>query len=150
MTTGQPPAFTILYMYCTGGTECLSHTPSSHSHHKVSGCSSLLAAQVRVLGSIPSKCRSFLLSSIFVSNLSIPMYKAKSFKQNKLQRCSRVIRPVPAAGQNPNHLVSHSDCYFYIAISAWVSTMVIIIILKLYCEVGQMLLPRHCDWLCSI
>ena len=122
MTTGQPPAFTIL-------VQVVSHTPSSHSHHKVSGCSSsvtgALAAQVRVLGSIPSKCWSFLLSSIFVSNLSIPMYKAKSFKQNKLQRCSRGIRPVPAAGQNPNHLVSHSDCYFYIAISAWVSTIVI-------------------------
>ena len=23
-TAGQPPALTILYMYCTGGTECLS------------------------------------------------------------------------------------------------------------------------------
>ena len=29
--TGQPPALTILYMYCTGGTECLSRTPGSHS-----------------------------------------------------------------------------------------------------------------------
>ena len=27
-TTTSP---TILYMYCTGGTECLSHTPGSHS-----------------------------------------------------------------------------------------------------------------------
>ena len=30
-TTGQPPTLTIFYMYCTGGTECLSHTPGSHS-----------------------------------------------------------------------------------------------------------------------
>ena len=29
-TAGQPPALTILYMYCTSGTECLSHTPGSH------------------------------------------------------------------------------------------------------------------------
>ena len=28
---GQPPTLTILYMYCSGGTECLSHTPGSHS-----------------------------------------------------------------------------------------------------------------------
>ena len=27
----QPPTLTILYMYCTGGTECLSCTPGSHS-----------------------------------------------------------------------------------------------------------------------
>ena len=27
----QPPTPTILYMYCTGGTQCLSHTPGSHS-----------------------------------------------------------------------------------------------------------------------
>ena len=27
----QSPAPTILYMYCTGGTECLSYTPGSHS-----------------------------------------------------------------------------------------------------------------------
>ena len=36
--TGQPPAFTIFYMCCTGGTECLSHTPGSHSvfsSHKI-------------------------------------------------------------------------------------------------------------------
>ena len=31
MTTGQPPALTILYMYCIGGTEYLSRTPGSHS-----------------------------------------------------------------------------------------------------------------------
>ena len=31
MATGQPPVLTILYMYCTGGTECLSRTPGSHS-----------------------------------------------------------------------------------------------------------------------
>ena len=30
-TARQPPTLTILYMYCTGGTECLSHTPGSHS-----------------------------------------------------------------------------------------------------------------------
>ena len=30
MTAGRPPTLTILYMYCTGGTECLSHTPGSH------------------------------------------------------------------------------------------------------------------------
>ena len=30
-TAGQPPTLTILYMHCTGGTECLSHTPASHS-----------------------------------------------------------------------------------------------------------------------
>ena len=30
-TTGQPPTLTILYMYCTGGTECLSRRPTSHS-----------------------------------------------------------------------------------------------------------------------
>ena len=30
-TTGQPPALTILYMYCTGGTECLRHIPGSLS-----------------------------------------------------------------------------------------------------------------------
>ena len=27
-TAGRPPTLTILYAYCTGGTECLSHTPS--------------------------------------------------------------------------------------------------------------------------
>ena len=31
MATGQPPTFTILYMYCTGGTECLSRIPRTHS-----------------------------------------------------------------------------------------------------------------------
>ena len=31
MTTRQLPTLTILYMYCTGGTECFSRTPSSHS-----------------------------------------------------------------------------------------------------------------------
>ena len=30
-TAGRPPTLTILYMYCTGGTECLSRTPGSHS-----------------------------------------------------------------------------------------------------------------------
>ena len=30
-TAGQPPTFTILYIYCTGGIECLSCTPGSHS-----------------------------------------------------------------------------------------------------------------------
>ena len=30
-TTRQPPALTILYRYCTGGSECLSHTPGSQS-----------------------------------------------------------------------------------------------------------------------
>ena len=30
-TAAQPPTSTILYMYCTGGTECLSRTPGSHS-----------------------------------------------------------------------------------------------------------------------
>ena len=30
-TAGQPPALTILYMYCTSGTECLSRTSGSHS-----------------------------------------------------------------------------------------------------------------------
>ena len=29
--TRQPPTLTILYMYCAGGTECLSCTPGSHS-----------------------------------------------------------------------------------------------------------------------
>ena len=29
-TAGQPPTLTILYIYCTGSTECLSHTPGSH------------------------------------------------------------------------------------------------------------------------
>ena len=28
---GQPPTLTILCMCCTGGIECLSHTPGSHS-----------------------------------------------------------------------------------------------------------------------
>ena len=28
--TRQPPTFTILYMYCTDSTECLSRTPGSH------------------------------------------------------------------------------------------------------------------------
>ena len=36
MTTGYPPALTILYMYCTGGTECLSKIIV-----RVSGCPSL-------------------------------------------------------------------------------------------------------------
>ena len=31
MTAGQPPTLTILYMYCTGGTECLTRTPGSRS-----------------------------------------------------------------------------------------------------------------------
>ena len=31
MTTRWPPTLTILYMYCTVGTECHSHTPGSHS-----------------------------------------------------------------------------------------------------------------------
>ena len=30
-TAGQPPTLTILYIYCTGGTECLSRTHGSHS-----------------------------------------------------------------------------------------------------------------------
>ena len=30
-TAGWPPTLTILYIYCTGGTEYLSHTPGSHS-----------------------------------------------------------------------------------------------------------------------
>ena len=30
-TPGQPPTLTILYMYCTGGTECLSCTSGSLS-----------------------------------------------------------------------------------------------------------------------
>ena len=30
-TARQPPTPIILYMYCTGDTECLSHTPGSHS-----------------------------------------------------------------------------------------------------------------------
>ena len=30
-TTGQPPTPTIPSMYCSGGTECLSRTPSSYS-----------------------------------------------------------------------------------------------------------------------
>ena len=30
-TAGQPPTLTILYMHCTGGTECLSRTRGSHS-----------------------------------------------------------------------------------------------------------------------
>ena len=29
--SGQPPTLTILYMYYTGGTECPSRTPGSHS-----------------------------------------------------------------------------------------------------------------------
>ena len=29
--SGQPPTLTILYIYCSGGTECLSRTPGSHS-----------------------------------------------------------------------------------------------------------------------
>ena len=37
-TTGQLPALTILYMYCTGGTECFSHTPGSHSVCTASMC----------------------------------------------------------------------------------------------------------------
>ena len=31
MTIRQPPSLTILYVYCTGGTECLSHTLGNHS-----------------------------------------------------------------------------------------------------------------------
>ena len=40
MTARHPPTLTILYMYCTGGTECLSHTPGSHSVWivRVGGC----------------------------------------------------------------------------------------------------------------
>ena len=30
-TARQPPTHTILYMYCTGSTECLSCTPGNHS-----------------------------------------------------------------------------------------------------------------------
>ena len=30
-TAGQLPTPIILYVYCTGGTECLSRTPCSHS-----------------------------------------------------------------------------------------------------------------------
>ena len=30
-TAGRSPTTTILHKYCTGGTECLSHTSSSHS-----------------------------------------------------------------------------------------------------------------------
>ena len=35
LTTRQPPAPTIFYMYCKSGTECLSCTPSSHSEHAI-------------------------------------------------------------------------------------------------------------------
>ena len=31
MATGQPRTLTILYIYCTDGTECLRHTPGSQS-----------------------------------------------------------------------------------------------------------------------
>ena len=34
-TAGQPPNLTIFCMYCTGGTECLSYTPGSHSAYAV-------------------------------------------------------------------------------------------------------------------
>ena len=49
MTAGQPPAITILYMYCTGGTECLSHTPSNHSVCTVCTITTLLGINRKIL-----------------------------------------------------------------------------------------------------
>ena len=81
MATGQLPTLTILYMYCTGGTECLSHTPGSHSVCAVrtplgvdrkfspSGkypcwvlCVAVAEPEVHVLGSTPGGCRPFSFS----------------------------------------------------------------------------------------
>ena len=36
-TARQPPTPTILYMYCTDGTECLSHTPGRHCRRLYKG-----------------------------------------------------------------------------------------------------------------
>ena len=41
-------AFTILYMYCTGGTECLSHT-STPGSHSVCAIRTLLGVDRKIL-----------------------------------------------------------------------------------------------------
>ena len=41
-TAGQPPTLTILYMYCTGETECLSCTPGSQIV-RAGGCPAVVA-----------------------------------------------------------------------------------------------------------
>ena len=52
-TVGWPLTFTILYIYCTGGTECLSHTPGSHS-----------ACAVRILLGVDQKILSIKIESM--------------------------------------------------------------------------------------
>ena len=150
----QPDNHQPSYMYCTGGTECLSHT-----HCEVSGCMVVVAQQLEhwqlksgVLGQQVPALFTFLyfcLKSLYFQ------CEAKSSKQNKLQRCSRVIRPVPAAGQNPDHLVFVNFTLLYLhgsVLWSWSPSIgsFRVLTLKLYCEMGQMLLARHCDWLCSI
>ena len=52
-TVGWPLTFTILSIYCTGGTECLSHTPGSHS-----------ACAVRILFGVDQKILSIRIESM--------------------------------------------------------------------------------------
>ena len=48
MTARQPPTLTILYMYCTGGTECLSRT-STPGTHSVCAIRTLLGVDWKIL-----------------------------------------------------------------------------------------------------
>ena len=57
MTAGQPPTLTILYMYCTGGTDCLSRTPGIYSV-----CA--IRTQLRVNLKIPSIRKEPMLSGL--------------------------------------------------------------------------------------
>ena len=72
-------------MYCTGGTECLSHTSGSHSQREAACCLAVvahavtraLAALVRSLGFHSQQVPAFSLSSISVSSLSISNVRHK-------------------------------------------------------------------------
>ena len=71
MTAGRPPTTTILYMYCTGGTECLSRTPGSTQRIVVVGGHLAVGAQCRALvaqtGFEFQQLPVFSFSSIFAS-----------------------------------------------------------------------------------
>ena len=118
MTAGQPPDLTILCMYCTGGTECLSRTPGSHSvcavrtplginwkiisirkePMKLWGGRPLEVQARDVLGSTPGGCQPFslyfcLITSKFISSLR---QGALSIYQNVCQRMI-IINLLPKA-----------------------------------------------------
>ena len=113
-TAGQPPTPTILYIYCTSGTKCLSRTPGSHSACAVRTLlgvdwKALSIRKEPMLSSFShSKCSEHLASCWNLDVMRQKLRKVRSQTQDTSglsRQCSATEPRQPDNPHNPLHLL---------------------------------------------